>query len=1606
MLMRYFLYFYFLLNGCFASDIFDAFLKEPSTECLNVVTGEWCESHEDMGIEGPFGIELKRAFFSEERNGEAKAHGWHFNLPEIFCRDHHRKKIPEFTNRRLNCSYDEQGRLQKIETLKQKDGKIINWISFDYSAENRCIATSSDQQKIGYLFEDEQLKSIESNQRHLCSYEYVKHPTERKWLISQKTFDDSRKMRIEYYDQPQMGCQDPIRDIQIGKVRSLLAPIGNDHALLCSTLLEYYPGFTVVKDAHLRKTIYRFDTLSQITKIEHYNLEGNLYRFQQNFWQNGQIRSKTLCDGNGLIYLAQFYNYDTEGHIIREMLVGNLSGEMQVPIVIENGELVQNGVETYSKTYEYSGNQLFCEKEDNGKTVKYFYDSKSQLLIKRFLLDGENLKSRTFYRYDEDSCLIEEISDDGNDYSEEVLSGVTFRKIEKSLSLNDQGLPLIKEYKHLNLKTLQEELDQTEINDYSVEGKLLTQTVTDAYGVTIASKKFAYNKEGLVSTIEEDPGHFKSFRYDNYGNLTFQFDSESEEELLNTYDFANRLIRKERKKLGKLLESSSKVYDLKGNCIRSSDSHGNETEFTFDEFNRQTSLRLPRVLDENNQEINPKTIYVYDIVDRVIEEIDPKGYSTKTEYNARSLPIKIYFPDGSQESFEYFLDGTLKKEIKRDKTQILYTRDFLGNPIKKTHLSATSQILEEEIKEFNAFHLLREVSSQGREKRYTYDSLGRIVEISEEEMKTVLGYTSNGLEIKSFWNDELISKTCKDDEGTFVYDSNGKLRLRKEEKKEKSVNWQEEVVINSLGQLVIQKKSVDKNGILSSILLDALNRPVRMEKYDLTGQKILEQELFYDAVGNKANFKFGKLQTLWNYGPMNRLEEVMEMGDRELRRITKYSYNQLGQLASVIKPDAVSINYIYDDFGKNSEFFSSDGTVYYHFTYDCQGNLIQCEDLIQNQKLIRNYDSKGQLIEENFGDFSLKNRFDEFGRRKELILPDRSSIEYFYDHFFLRKIVRTENGCEKYNQSFTEYDVEGKLTDCCLIGNLGPAHYEYQNERLKIIQTPFHKMQKFKKENGEKIVYNYTLGSFENQISYDDSERIISEHGPFEKDYHYDFSNNLKNASQEYGDLNELLFDSDSVYTYDLNGNLTSYLKDGDFYELFYDALNRLTKISCNQNPLASFTYDCFHRRLTKTTHKTHLRFFYDGLLEIGALDPEGKMAELRVLGLSPEAEIGAAVAVELQQKIYAPLHDLQGSVIGLVSLESRQLEQSTQFSAFGEKKILFDSTPGNPWGYHSKREDPETGLLFFGRRFYFPKLCRWITPDPSGYVDGTNLYVFAQNNPLQNKDLFGLSSFSNSIKNFFLSVFKKIKGAFTYLYKKVKKIFSLETYDRLFAKGFLFCLGYYVQERDAGIYGKGEVSDRVRVTLINGMLTNEYWLSITLQALSYSHGGVNIHYVHRPPTNFFLDGLRAFMVRLGLISPHARLLADTWKELINEMGGIKGGGEIIHYAHSIGTSETLSALHLLNEDERKMIKVYSFGSPTLSTKYPQVHHFVSIRDGVCLMDLSGFLKAATGKNSSVTFVGNFLGIPFIDHLFGTKSYKDIWEAMGKTFVEWYGSLL
>jgi RHS repeat-associated protein len=70
-----------------------------------------------------------------------------------------------------------------------------------------------------------------------------------------------------------------------------------------------------------------------------------------------------------------------------------------------------------------------------------------------------------------------------------------------------------------------------------------------------------------------------------------------------------------------------------------------------------------------------------------------------------------------------------------------------------------------------------------------------------------------------------------------------------------------------------------------------------------------------------------------------------------------------------------------------------------------------------------------------------------------------------------------------------------------------------------------------------------------------------------------------------------------------------------------------------------------------------------------------------------------------------------------------------------------------NPFRFSTKYCDEETGLVYYGYRYYQPLTAKWLTRDPIGEIGGINLTNFVFNYPTTFIDKLGLSVLSPSQK-------------------------------------------------------------------------------------------------------------------------------------------------------------------------------------------------------------------------------------------------------------------
>ena len=244
----------------------------------------------------------------------------------------------------------------------------------------------------------------------------------------------------------------------------------------------------------------------------------------------------------------------------------------------------------------------------------------------------------------------------------------------------------------------------------------------------------------------------------------------------------------------------------------------------------------------------------------------------------------------------------------------------------------------------------------------------------------------------------------------------------------------------------------------------------------------------------------------------------------------------------------------------------------------------------------------------------------------------------------------------------------------------------------------------------------------------------------------------------------------ETVPGYDADGNLVSLA----LWTCVYDVANRLVSVSSNGAPLVTSSYDWRGRRVHKTTPDATYTFFYDdwNLVEeriaytngvtstihyywgkdvSGTLQGAGNAPVAKRSGCLSEANpegrkgprVGGLLYLTVDDVPFVPCYDSNGNVTRYLDASGRTVAQYV-YDAFGG--TISASGPladAFRFRFSTKYNDAETGLYYYGYRFYSPALRRWLTRDPSEERGGLNLYGFCGNNAVANYDKDGRAYFA-----------------------------------------------------------------------------------------------------------------------------------------------------------------------------------------------------------------------------------------------------------------------
>lgn len=1115
-----------------------------------------------------------------------------------------------------------------------------------------------------------------------------------------------------------------------GRVQALKGPLGYDETAIPLYRFKYFPLKTDVYDALNNLTTYRFGEDERLCEILKFKGKKPCSK-ELFFWKKGgDLLSRTLSTQDGKTLFCKYYEYDTAGNVLGEFVFGNLTGHNQHPIVVNKSGVPQrNGCEYLYIGHEYSKDGCNLITYENHPIhehdLLYEYYPGTTLMRARFTVERGAIHKREFFEYDASGSKILEIIDNGSHLKRDNLTNVTERRIIKTHNTQSfpLGLPEIIEERYLDIPSGKETILKTTLHNYNEAGRLCKTTILDSEGKPAFIQTWVYNERGDIVEETDPLGQVTTRQFDEQGNKILEV-RPSGVTYKYTYDLMNRLISEEENGL----LSKSYQYDDKGNQVAATDIFGNETHFVYDALDREVKVIYP-----DNSCIE-KT---YDLLGNVSRLKDARGGITSYKYTLHGKPAHIQYADGSEESFFYSLRGVLQKKIYKNGSYTLYSNDYLSRPTVEERYSKDHQLLSRILRKYDAFHLLQETDAAGITVYYTYDGAGRLIWSAKEGLRREYIYDTLGRRhiIKEYYGPEnhqfiatykefdalnrVTTEWIQDAQGNaykktaYVYDAEGNIIEKIADKNRTLTRYNFHgdpiEIVDTLGQVTRISYGYPKHHTIE--ITDPLGRRIK-NGYDTLGRHTSEEHFnplglilqktnyHYDPSGNCTEIVQGEKVTKYEFDSMNRPIGCIEAAESPYHRREETKYDINGNILEITKPDGLKVSYHYDSKNRLKSFSSSDGSVSYSYEYDKNDNWIKCHDSILNQTTERAYNALNHLQREKLANgLTLQYEHDSLGRIQRITLPDASKMERVYDGPCLTHVKRLSHKDELiYEHRYLNYSSHLNPLKVEMAGQAGTLEYGYDAlDRVTELTSRSYQYS---------ISYDpvgNVLKSGENHYTYNDLDQLLSES---HHSYAYDALNNQIAKDHQIFSVNLLNQLSDPNFQYDLRGNC---IEENDT-SYHYDALDRLI---CVRTPTqkTTYEYDVANRRLAKSTYDlqgellSHERYLYQKTYEIGSCHIDDTLQELRVLGLQPHGDIGAAIALEFSGKVIVPLHDSLGNLVHTLDPKDGSLLESFHYSAFSENA----TSSHIPWRFASKRTDPESGLIYFGHRYYNPVTSRWL---------------------------------------------------------------------------------------------------------------------------------------------------------------------------------------------------------------------------------------------------------------------------------------------------------
>jgi RHS repeat-associated protein len=767
-----------------------------------------------------------------------------------------------------------------------------------------------------------------------------------------------------------------------------------------------------------------------------------------------------------------------------------------------------------------------------------------------------------------------------------------------------------------------------------------------------------------------------------------------------TYDGSSERIIRAQDNLGRVVTYE---YYPGGELRKVTDPNNGVTEYTYDWASRMLTIKDARgiVFLTNEYDANGRVkkqtqadqttfqfAYTLDTGNRVIQTdvTDPRGNIRRATFNSNGYWLTDTYAVGKpeQQTYTYERDAVSNKVLTAINPlghKTVYTYYPTGSIKDVTNIAETAAAAKTSFTYDSRFEQVKTVTDPlTHTTTFGYDDKGNLLTVDDPlNHRTTLAYNQAGQ--LSTVTDHLQHVV------EFVYDSGDLVE-----------------VVDPLGHHI--KRYVDGGGRVTR-LTNAVGQGVRYE-YDSLNQvkKVIdpilgETSFTYDENGNLKSVTDarGKI-TSYSYDVMDRVETRTD----PLLKVERYAYDEAGNLKKFTDRRNKVTTFRYDNLDRIS--FAGFGTIgegeaatyesTVGYSYDALNRLTQALDSVAGT-ITRSYDDVARTASETTVQGVIGYGYDAAGRQTSMAVAGQPVVSYGYDD-------------------------ASRLTTITQGASVVGFGYDEVNRRISL-NLP----------NSVAVIYGYDDASQLTSLTYKRGATVLGD-----LSYEYDAAGRrvkmggsyartaLPQAltSSTHNDGNQLTQRGTATLTYDDNGNLTS---DG-VNTYTWNARNQLQSMSGAVS--ATFQYDAFGRRVSKTINSSTTGYLYDGVDAVQEIAGGSAVANMLVGSVDEvfSRTEGGSTSTLLQDGI--------GSTLALLD-SAGGVQTNYTYEPFG-KTTPGGAASGNKSQY-TARENDGTGLYYYRNRFYSPTMQRFISEDPTGFAGGINLYAYVENSPLNFSDPFGL---------------------------------------------------------------------------------------------------------------------------------------------------------------------------------------------------------------------------------------------------------------------------